>query len=92
MKQTGLIIGALLAGNLLAAVVKPPAQIVTRGIPPIPATLAEKVKPYLAARAPRFQDWHPVKKHMLLTQRPKGGQVAQFYVLESRRASGRDRV
>jgi dipeptidyl aminopeptidase/acylaminoacyl peptidase len=82
MKQTGLIIGALLAGNLLAAVVKPPAQIVTRGIPPIPATLAEKVKPYLAARALRFQDWHPVKKHMLLTQRPKGGQVAQLYVLE----------
>jgi len=87
MKHTGLIIGALLAGNLPAAVVKPPVQMVTNGFPAIPAALAKKVKPYLSARALRFQDWHPVQKHMLITQRPKGGQVAQLHVLE--RAGGK---
>ena len=82
VKHIGTVIGALLAGNLSAAVVKPPVQMVTNGFPAIPAALAKKVKPYLSARALRLQDWHPVQKHMLITQRPKGGQVAQLHVLE----------
>ena len=87
VKHSGTVIGILLAGNLLAAVVKPPVQMVTNGFPSLPVALAKKAKPYLSARALRLQDWHPVQKHMLITQRPKGGQVAQLHVLERRAAS-----
>ena len=72
VKNAYILILVLVARNLPAAGVKPPAHIHTRGIPAIPAKLAEQAKPYLQVRAVRFQDWHPVKKHMLLTQRPKG--------------------
>ena len=82
VKNAYILILVLVARNLPAAGVKPPAQIHTRGIPAIPAKLAEQAKPYLQVRAVRFQDWHPVKKHMLLTQRPKGGQVSQLHVVE----------
>ena len=82
VKHAFVLILVLVAPSLPAAVVKPPVQIHTRGIPAIPAKLAEQVNPYLEVRAVRFQDWHPVKKHMLLTQRPKGGQVSQLHVVE----------
>ena len=82
VKHSGTVIGILLAGNLLAAVVKPPVQMVTNGFPSLPVALAKKAKPYLSARALRLQDWHPVQKHILITQCPKGGQVAQLHVLE----------
>ena len=82
MKNAYVLILVLVARNLPAAGVKPPAQILNRGVPSIPTKLAEEAKPYLEVRPVHFQDWHPVTKHMLVTQRPKGGQVSQLHVVE----------
>ena len=82
VKYTCVFILVFAAWSLAAAIVEPPVQINTRNIPAIPLKLAEQARPYLQVRGVRFQDWHPIKKHMLLTQRPKGGQVSQLHVVE----------
>ena len=50
-------------------VVQPGSHLVVEGIPAIPAALAETVARYADFRAAGFQDWHPVKREMLISTR-----------------------
>jgi dipeptidyl aminopeptidase/acylaminoacyl peptidase len=50
-------------------VVEPGENLVVEGIPPIPASLAEIVARYAEFRAAGFQDWHPLKREMLISTR-----------------------
>lgn len=63
-----------------AGFVVPPAEIVADGIPPIPASLLEDVRPYLEFRSAAFQDWHPKERHMLIGTR--FADTAQLHLLE----------
>jgi dipeptidyl aminopeptidase/acylaminoacyl peptidase len=52
----------------------PPAQarpdaLVADGIPPVPAELAQRTRPYLEFRTASFQGWHPVDRSMLVLTR-----------------------
>ena len=44
-------------------------NLVTDGIPAIPASIAADVKSYTEARGASVSDWHPVKKEMLVATR-----------------------
>jgi dipeptidyl aminopeptidase/acylaminoacyl peptidase len=50
-------------------VVRPGDNLVVEGIPPIPASLAETAARYANFRGAGFQDWHPVKREMLISTR-----------------------
>lgn len=66
MKITWML--SLLAAATAWAVEKP-AQIVTEGVPEIPASLRERVAPYLEFRSASFQGWHPVRREMAVLTR-----------------------
>jgi dipeptidyl aminopeptidase/acylaminoacyl peptidase len=60
--------------------IKIPEGISVDGVPPIPAELIEDVKPYTIERFSYLQDWHPIKKEMLiLTQL---GTATQAYIVK----------
>jgi dipeptidyl aminopeptidase/acylaminoacyl peptidase len=44
-------------------------NLVTEGIPPLPATYVSEVKNYTESRSAAIVDWNPVKKEMLITTR-----------------------
>jgi dipeptidyl aminopeptidase/acylaminoacyl peptidase len=46
-----------------------PDQLVTDGMPGIPASLAQAAAPYLEMRAASFASWHPAKRQMLIATR-----------------------
>jgi dipeptidyl aminopeptidase/acylaminoacyl peptidase len=52
-----------------AAVVKPADNLVTEGIPEIPAGIVEAVGRYTEFRSASFAGWHPVKREMLISTR-----------------------
>ena len=62
-------------------VVPPNANLVTQGIPPIPASLAAQVAKYTDFRGHTFADWHPTQREMLIAHRKAGGNTAQLYRL-----------
>ena len=49
--------------------IAPGSNLVVEGIPAIPASLAEDVRPYTESRPAGFDDWHPVRREMLITTR-----------------------
>jgi dipeptidyl aminopeptidase/acylaminoacyl peptidase len=51
------------------AVVAPNENLVVEGIPPIPASLAEKADRYSNFRSGSFLSWHPTHREMLITTR-----------------------
>ena len=51
------------------AIVEKPAALVADGIPPVPAELAERTRPYLEYRTANFAGWHPRDRSMLITTR-----------------------
>jgi Tol biopolymer transport system component/dienelactone hydrolase len=51
------------------AVVAPNENLVVEGIPPIPASLAEKADRYTNFRSGSFLSWHPSRREMLITTR-----------------------
>jgi protease II len=51
------------------AVVAPNENLVVEGIPPIPASLAEKADRYTNFRAALFASWHPTRREMLISTR-----------------------
>lgn len=61
----------LTATPLLAASnqIVPNENLVTEGIPAIPATLADKVNRYTEFRAAGLLDWHPKKREVLISTR-----------------------
>jgi dipeptidyl aminopeptidase/acylaminoacyl peptidase len=52
-----------------ANVVARPAALVADGIPPVPADLAERTRPYMEFRTAGFAGWHPRDRSMLVTTR-----------------------
>src|SRR6202021_1345578 len=51
------------------AVVAPNENLVVEGIPPIPASLAEKADRYTNFRAATVASWHPTRREMLISTR-----------------------
>ena len=51
------------------AVVPKPAALVVDGIPPVPAELAARTRPYMEFRTASFVGWHPRDRSMLITTR-----------------------
>ena len=51
------------------AVIKPADNLVTDGIPDIPAEIAETVGRYTEFRSASLAGWHPVKREMLISTR-----------------------
>src|SRR5215831_10870491 len=57
------------AGAAAADVVKQPDSITTAGLPPIPASLVEAVRPYTEYRGASFLSFHPERREMLIATR-----------------------
>jgi dipeptidyl aminopeptidase/acylaminoacyl peptidase len=55
--------------NSQEAVVAPNENLVVEGIPPIPASLAEKAGRYTNFRSATFASWHPTRREMLISTR-----------------------
>lgn len=51
------------------ATIVPNENLVSEGIPPIPAELSSTVQRYTEFRAAVFSSWHPVKREMLISTR-----------------------
>ncbi|HTD53301.1 MAG TPA: hypothetical protein VK780_09770, partial [Thermoanaerobaculia bacterium] len=64
---SGLLCGALLLAA--DAAIAPNENLVAEGIPTIPASIAEAVRPYTEVRAASFASWHPIRREMLITTR-----------------------
>ena len=64
-----------------SAVLAPNANLVTQGIPPIPASLVEQVAKYTDFRGHGFAEWHPTQREMLVTHRKAGGNTVQLFRL-----------
>lgn len=54
---------------LLAAVLTPGDNLVTDGIPPVPAELAAQVQRYTEYRSASLLDWHPTRRELLVSTR-----------------------
>jgi dipeptidyl aminopeptidase/acylaminoacyl peptidase len=63
------------------AVLAPNANLVTQGIPPVPASLAAQVAKYTDFRGHSFADWHPRKREMVVAHRKAGANTAQLFRL-----------
>lgn len=74
-----LLAATLLASPSLAQTVPIPAAITADGVPAIPVTLADAVRPYLENRSAGFQGWNPVTKGMLIGTR--FGNAAQLHTV-----------
>ncbi len=61
------------------AVVAPNPNLVTQGIPPVPAALADQVARYTDFRGHQFADWHPTRREMLVLHRPAGASTVQLF-------------
>jgi len=66
-----LLVAAPLSRAAAAAedVIAPNANLKVEGIPPIPATLAEKVALYTEFRPRSLASWHPVKRELIIATR-----------------------
>ena len=66
-------LGCLLLGTTLVAqqadLLVPGENLVTQGLPPIPAELAEKASRYTDFRSADLLDWHPTKREILIGTR-----------------------
>src|SRR3989449_7814725 len=70
---TPLLFAAVLAlpcpARAQAADVAPRDNLVTKGIPQIPAAIAEEARRYSEFRTAAFWDWHPTRREMLIGTR-----------------------
>jgi dipeptidyl aminopeptidase/acylaminoacyl peptidase len=78
-----LLAGALLtacsSATLAPAFVAPNANLVVQGIPPIPASLAADVAKYTDFSSYQFVAWHPLRREMLVSHRPRGASTTQLF-------------
>ena len=83
MKKLALAFLLLSAGLALgqADVIVPGDNLVTEGLPPIPANLAAKVNRYTEFRAAALADWHPKRREMLVSTR--FGETAQVHLVKT---------
>src|SRR6266508_2143 len=66
-----LLAGVLPVARALAQsdVVTPSDNLVTDGLPPVPAAIAAAARPYSEFRAAGFWDWHPTRREMIIGTR-----------------------
>ena len=72
MKRFALIVSVLILSTTTFAQsdeIVPNENLVAKGIPKIPASLAESVARYSEFRAAAFSSWHPTKREMLIQTR-----------------------
>jgi dipeptidyl aminopeptidase/acylaminoacyl peptidase len=62
------------------AVLVPTDNLVTEGLPAIPATIAEDVRRYTESRGATLSSWHPVRREMLISTR--FGDTNQVHVVK----------
>lgn len=62
-------------------VIRPNANLVVQGIPPLPTRIADEVAAYTDFRGHSFVAWHPSRREMLVSHRPAGGNTAQLFRL-----------
>jgi hypothetical protein len=67
--------------------IAPGQTLVVEGVPAIPASLAEEVRPYTESRSAVFADWHPARREMLIATR--FGNTAQIHDVRMPAARGR---
>ncbi len=82
MKQilTALFLLPFLAGAQTGDIVVPGANLVTDGIPAIPAEIRQNMQRYSEARSAGFVDWHPKDQSMLISTR--FGNTAQLHLVK----------
>ena len=68
---------ALAQGGAEPAAVEKPAALTADGIPPVPAELAARTRPYMEFRSAGFAGWSPRDRSMLITTR--FGNTAQLH-------------
>jgi dipeptidyl aminopeptidase/acylaminoacyl peptidase len=68
---------ALAQGGAEPAAVEKPAALVADGIPPVPADLAARARPYMEFRSAGFSGWNPRDRSILITTR--FGNTAQLH-------------
>ena len=87
---TAVVLTSLLGGAALtsapptfaqAEVLTPNDNLVVEGISPIPQTLVESVRRYTEFRGAAINDWHPIKREMLISTR--FGNTAQIHQVRS---------
>lgn len=72
-----LVVFALAAVPAAGQVLAPGDNLVTDGLPPVPAAVAEQVKRYTEFRSATLLDWHPERREILVSTR--FGQTAQVH-------------
>lgn len=65
----GMMVPMLLKAQTQLQTLPVAENLVTEGLPPIPASIVQEVRPYTEARAAGFADWHPTKKEMVIATR-----------------------
>ena len=72
MKFVTFVLAAALAASVASAQsgsIVPNENLVVEGIPPVPAAIAEAVRPYTESRSAGFASWHPTRREMLISTR-----------------------
>jgi len=72
MKRLYAFLAGLVAATALwaqAGEIAPNENLIAEGIPKIPASIAEAVRPYTEVRTASFDSWHPVRREMLIGTR-----------------------
>ena len=79
------LLGACAApGNVVeGSFLRPNANLVVEGVPPIPVSLARAVEKYTDFRGHSFVAWHPVKREMVVAHRKAGANTMQLFRLAS---------
>lgn len=60
---------------------KPTSNLIVKGIPPIPFSIAEDLQRYLEFRSASFSAWHPIKNEMMVSTR--FGNVPQLHQVKT---------
>ena len=77
----GLVTACSTTSIVSTASISPNANLVTQGIPPIPASIAEQVANYTNFRGHGFVGWHPVQREMLVSYLQAGASTPQLFRL-----------
>lgn len=59
----------------------PPDSLTVEGVPKIPASIAEELRPYFEIRWAAFSSWHPSRREMLIRTQP--GETQQIHLLKA---------
>ena len=90
MRQLSALVAAvsmLISATALAQprVIAPGANLLAQGMPPIPASLADEVRPYTESRSASLADWHPTRREILIATR--FGNAAQIHAVKMPRGA-----